>query len=170
MNPLLARAFAYGILVAVMLSTAVLPRIARARAATPALAESRTLVAESVTGTAGTTTSNEGLPPQQERPRNDTFMGVGGDQSYIGRDPDTGDRIMESKGPPRHQDMPQQQVPMIIAPEINVNGTWGQPQGGNSGSWGNGGNSRNSGNGGRGGGVMRPTPLPAGGIGTGRRQ
>ncbi len=170
MNPLLARALPYGILVTVMLSTAVLPCPADARAAAPAQAESRTLVAESVTGTAGTGKSDGGIPPQQEYPRHDTFMGVGGDQSYIGRDPDTGDRIMESKGPPRHQDMPQQQVPMIIAPEINVNGTWGQPQGGNSGSWGNGGNSGNSGNSGSGSGVMRPTPLPPGGIGTGRRQ
>ncbi len=161
MKPLLARALFNGILVLGMLSTAVLPDTAFAREGTPAQAEHHTLVAASVTGTSGT---GDGIPPQQELPRNDTFMGTGGDQSYIGRDPDTGDRVMESKGPPRHQDMPQQQVPMIIAPEINVNGTWGQPQGGNSGNWGNGGSS------GSGGGVMRPTPLPPGGIGTGRRQ
>uniref|UniRef100_B8DNV4 Lipoprotein n=1 Tax=Nitratidesulfovibrio vulgaris (strain DSM 19637 / Miyazaki F) TaxID=883 RepID=B8DNV4_NITV9 len=158
MKPLLARALFHSILVTGMLSTAVLPGTAIAREGTPAHAKPGILIAAAATGANGTW---DGIPPQQERPRNDTFMGTGGDQSYIGRDPDTGDRVMESKGPPRHQDMPQQQVPMIIAPEINVNGTWGQPQGGNSGNWGSGGKE---------GGVMRPTPLPPGGIGTGRRQ
>ncbi|MDR3044335.1 MAG: hypothetical protein LBU75_08755 [Desulfovibrio sp.] len=161
MKPLLARALLNGILVMGMLSTAVLPGTAVARESTTVQAKPDALIAAAAVGANGT---GDGIPPQQEQPRHDTFMGTGGDQSYIGRDPDTGDRIMESKGPPRHQDMPQQQVPMIIAPEINVNGTWGQPQGGNSGNWGSGGNSGN------GGGVMRPTPLPPGGIGTGRRQ
>ncbi len=163
MKPLLARAFSYGILAAAMLSTAVLPGVATAREGAAAQAERHTLIAESVTGSTGT---EEGIPPQQERPRHDTIMGTGGDQSYIGRDPDTGDRIMESKGPPRHQDMPQQQVPMIIAPEINVNGTWGQQQGGHGGSW----NQQKPGYSGNRGGVMRPTPLPPGGMGTGKRQ
>lgn len=161
MKPLLARALLNAILVTGMLSTAALPGTAIARESTPARANSHALMAAAATGSNGT---GGGIPPQQERPRHDTFMGTGGDQSYIGRDPDTGDRVMESKGPPRHQDMPQQQVPMIIAPEVNVNGTWGQPKGGNSGNSGNWGNSGSSG------GVMRPTPLPPGGIGTGKRQ
>lgn len=164
MKPLLARAFINGILVMGILSTAVLTGVAIARESAAVQTPPTALIAAAATGSGGT---GDGIPPQQERPRQDTFMGTGGDQSYIGRDPDTGDRVMESKGPPRHQDMPQQQVPMIIAPEINVNGTWGQPQGGSSGNWGNSGNEGNRGNRG---GVMRPTPLPAGGIGTGRRQ
>lgn len=161
MKPLLARALLNGILVMGMLSTAVLPGTAVARESTTVQAKPDALVAAAATGANDT---GGGIPPQQERPRSDTFMGTGGDQSYIGRDPDTGDRVMESKGPPRHQDMPQQQVPMIIAPEINVNGTWGQPHGGSGGGGGNWGSGAN------GGGVMRPTPLPPGGIGTGRRQ
>lgn len=159
MKPLSARPFPYGILVAVMLSTVMTPGVAPTGKAMAAQAGSYTRTEEPVTG--GTAATGGGIPPQQEQPRQDTFMGTGGDQSYIGRDPATGDRIMESKGPPRHQDMPQQQTPMIIAPEINVNGTWGQQP-----SWSGG----QGGQSGQGGGVMRPTPLPKGGIGTGKRQ
>ncbi len=161
MKPLSARPFPYVILAAVMLSTVMTPGVAPSGKAMAAQAGSHTRTEETVTGG---TAATGGIPPQQEQPRNDTFMGTGGDQSYIGRDPATGDRIMESKGPPRHQDMPQQQVPMIIAPEINVNGTWGQQQPNWSGGQGNQGGQSGQG------GVMRPTPLPKGGIGTGKRQ
>lgn len=150
MNSLLAHAFPKNILVACMLSVLLLPGgfVARDNAAAP---KERTFrAAASTTGAGGN------VPPHQSLFRHDTVMGTGDDRSYIGRDMDTGDRILESRGRPRHQDRPHQQTPMVIVPEVNVNGTWGQPQGGQQQDLGTG--------------IMRPSPLPPGGIGTVPRQ
>lgn len=149
MKPLLARAFAYVILAVSMLSTiawltdSLVPHAAMAAQADDAARNTIRNAPQDAPRESGDATWGTGTQPARQLPRHDTIMGTGGDQSYIGRDPDTGDRIMESQGPPPHQDMPGQQPPLIIVPEISVNATGG--------AWGTGSQP---------GGVMRPTPLP----------
>lgn len=59
----------------------------------------------------------------ESRPREDIIFGTGGGDSWIGRDPATGDSVMEITPPP--QQPQQQQYPMIIAPEIYLPGYGG---------------------------------------------